>query len=177
MKDNEKKEQQDAQLEAISREIAREAKTDAPEPPDFYEKEGKAGRAPFRIRDFDAPRDKDMAVLTHAKKLSEYLFVITEKSPVKYRWNIVSRLLNTSTDIIEFLYQANFEKGERRLDWQKKALVYLNMLDFYTETAKTKQAINFHQMNVIALQIYEVKKLLNGWIRSDKAKPSAVSGA
>lgn len=52
-----------------------------------------------------------MAVFTHAKKLSEYIFVISEKSPVKFRWNIVSRLLNTSVDVIENLYHANYDKG------------------------------------------------------------------
>lgn len=77
-------------------------------------------RKPFRITEFDTPKDKEMAVFTHAKKLSEYIFVITEKSPVKFRWNILSRLLNTSVDIIESLYRANYEKGDDRLVWQKK---------------------------------------------------------
>ena len=68
---------------------------------------GGVSRKPFRIHDFDTPKDKEMAVFTHAKKLSEYIFVITEKSPAKLRWNIVSRLLNCSVDIIENLYTAN----------------------------------------------------------------------
>jgi len=40
------------------------------------------------VPDFDTPKDREMAVFTHAKKLSEYIFVISEKSPVKFRWNI-----------------------------------------------------------------------------------------
>lgn len=44
----------------------------------------RSARKPFRIPDFDPPRDKEMAVFTHAKKLSEYIFVITEKSPKNY---------------------------------------------------------------------------------------------
>lgn len=129
-----------------------------------------AGRKLFRVPDFDTPKDREMAVFTHAKKLSEYIFVISEKSPVKFRWNIVSRLLNTSVDVIENLYHANYEKGDERVMWQKKAMVSLNLLDFYTETAKTKQAITFRQMEIIALQIYETKKLLSGWVRSTKKK-------
>ncbi len=129
-----------------------------------------AGRKPFRVPNFDTPKDREMAVFTHAKKLSEYIFVISEKSPVKFRWNIVSRLLNTSVDVIENLYHANYDKGEERVMWQKKAMVSLNLLDFYTETAKTKQAITFRQMEIIALQIYETKKLLSGWVRSTKKK-------
>ena len=111
-----------------------------------------------------------MAVFTHAKKLSEYIFVITEKSPAKLRWNIVSRLLNCSVDIIENLYTANYMRGEDRIAWQKKAMISLNLLDFYTETAKTKQAISVRQMTIIVKQITEVRKLLTGWVKATKSK-------
>lgn len=129
-----------------------------------------AGRKPFRITDFDAPKDREMAVFTHAKKLSAYIFVITEKSPAKFRWNITSRLLNTSVEIIEDLYRANYERGEERIVWQKKAMTALNLLDFYTDTANLKTVITFRQMTLIANQISEVKKLLSGWVRSTKLK-------
>lgn len=143
-----------------------------PDEPPHKEKEEKgAARKNFRVHDFDPPRDKQMAVFTHAKKLSEYIFVITEKSPVKLRWSIVSRLINTSVDVIEYLYRANYERDSAaRQEWQKKAMVSLNLLDFYAETAKTKQAINFRQMTLIAEQIEDVKKLLSGWVRATKAK-------
>lgn len=131
---------------------------------------GGVSRKPFRIHDFDAPKDKEMAVFTHAKKLSEYIFVITEKSPAKLRWNIVSRLLNCSVDIIENLYTANYMRGEDRIAWQKKAMISLNLLDFYTETAKTKQAISVRQMTIIVKQITEVRKLLTGWVKATKSK-------
>ena len=62
-----------------------------------FDRINNVSRAPFRIQEFDTPRDKEMAVFTHAKKLSEYIFVITEKSPKKLRWSIVSRLQNIST--------------------------------------------------------------------------------
>ncbi|MDE6411844.1 MAG: four helix bundle protein [Clostridia bacterium] len=141
------------------------------EPPHKEKGEKNASRKNFHVHDFDPPRDKQMAVFTHAKKLSEYIFVITEKSPVKLRWSIVSRLLNTSVDIIEHLYRANFEReSEARIEWQKRAMVSLELLDFYAETAKTKQAINFRQMTLIAEQIRDVKKLLSGWVRATKTK-------
>ncbi len=141
-----------------------------PEAPPF-DKEQNVSRKAFRLRDFDTPRDKELAVITHAKKLCEYLFVITDKSPVKYRWNIVGRLLNTATDVVECLYRANYERtAEQRVHWQKQAMVNLNMLDFYAETAKTKQAINFHQLTVTVQQIAETQKLLSGWVRSTKSR-------
>lgn len=129
----------------------------------------KAARKPFRINDFDTPRDREMAVFTHAKKLSEYIFVITEKSPKKLRWSIVSRLQNASVGVIENLYRANFEREDApRVTYQKSAAVYLSLLDFYAETARRKQAITVHQSAIIARQIAETRKLLNGWIRATR---------
>ena len=49
-------------------------------------------------------------------------------------------------------------------------MIALNLLDFYAETAKTKQAITFKQMTIIARQISEVKKMLSGWVRTTKQK-------
>ncbi len=129
----------------------------------------RASRKPFRITDFDQPKDREMAVFTGAKKLSEYIFVITEKSPKTLRWSIVSRLMDTSTAVIENLYHANFERDEKRAQHQKQAMVNLCLLDFYAETAKTKQAITNKQAMIIARLIYDVKRMLNGWIRSKQS--------
>ena len=109
-----------------------------------------------------------MAVFTNAKKLSEYIFVITEKSPKKLRWSIISRLQNNSVELIECLYRANFEKDVEREKSQKEALVKLSVLDYYSETAYRMRAITLKQVKVIALQNSEIKKLLHGWIRSTK---------
>ena len=127
-----------------------------------------AARKPFVLRDFDTPRDKEMAVFTSAKKLSEYIFVITEKSPKKFRWSIITRLQNASVDVIENLHRANFEKGEERIAYQKSAMVSLNLVDFFAETARAKNAISLHQTGVIGRQLIECKKLLNGWVRATK---------
>ena len=131
----------------------------------------RSGRKPFVMHDFDTPRDREMAVFTAAKKLSEYIFVITEKSPKKFRWSIITRLQNASVDVVENLYRANFERGiEERIAYQKSALVSINLLDFFTETARSKQAISVHQAAVIGKQIVECKKLLNGWVKATKGK-------
>ena len=131
----------------------------------------KAARKPFRIPDFDTPRDKEMAVFTRAKKLSEYIFVITEKSPKKLRWSIISRLQNRSVEIIENLYRANYERDfERRRNFQKEAQVDLNVLDFYAETAKQKKAISMRQLTIISREINELSRVLRGWIKSTREK-------
>lgn len=139
------------------------------EPPP--EEEGRASRKPFRLSDFDSPHDREMAVFTHAKKLSEYIFVVTEKSPKKLRWSIITRLQNASVEVVENLYRANFEREEEpRLQYQKNAAVALSILDFYTEAARIKQAINIRQTGIIARQIAETRRLLNGWVKSTRKK-------
>ncbi len=157
------------QLSFLNEEIAKEIAV----PSDIQEKElKKVGRREFVIESLNPSQDKqkEMAVFTHAKKLAEYIFVITEKSPKKLRWSIVSRLQNSAVEIVDHLYQANFEDGEERVAWQKRAKVDLCILDYYAETAKRMQAINTRQMLIIGRQISEVKKLLAGWERSTKRK-------
>lgn len=123
-------------------------------------------KKPFKITDFNQPKDREMQVFTGAKKLSEYIFVITEKSPKTLRWSIVSRLMDASTSVIESLYYANFERDEKRSEYQKQAMVNLCLLDFYAETAKVKQAITNKQAMLIGKQVCEVKKMLSGWMKS-----------
>lgn len=130
----------------------------------------KVSRKPFIVQSIDPAKDKEreMAIFTHAKKLSEYIFVITEKSPKKYRWSIITRLQNTAVDVVDNLYQANFEQGEKRLFYQTRAGVMLRLLDHYAEIAKKLQAITTKQMFNIAKQVYEARKLLGGWTKSSK---------
>lgn len=111
---------------------------------------------------------KDLEVITCAKKLGEYIIKITEKSPKKYRWSVVGKFQNTSIELVENLYYANFESGDERLKYLKQASIKVNMLGFFAETAKDLQAINFHQMSVIANMLFEIRKMLNGWIRTTK---------
>lgn len=148
----------------------------ADEPSDGRKLQDKSDGKSFVLHDFDTPHDKEMAIFTHAKKFSEYIFVVTKKSPVSLRWSIVSRLQNISVDIIEDLYRANFADGEERENFQKKAMTDINIADHYAVTAKTMQAINFHRLTVIARQIYELKKLLYGWMRSDKRRTKTQDG-
>ena len=128
-----------------------------------------ASRKQFVLHDFDTPHDREMAVFTATKKLAQYIFVICEKSPKKFRWSIITRLQNAAVDAIEFLYRANFERGvDERIAHQKSALVSLNLVDFFADTARSNNAISLHQMSVIGKQLVECKKLLNGWVKATK---------
>ena len=127
-------------------------------------------RKPFVLTSMEPAKDREreMAVFTDAKKLSEYIFVITEKAPKKYRWSIVTRLQDTSIYVIELLYRANFEQDDLRLNYQKDASVQLRLIDHYAEMAYKLQAISFKQMHHIIKLVVQARKLLNGWVKSTK---------
>ena len=120
-----------------------------------------------------SPSQKEMAVFTSAKKMSEYIFVITEKSPKKYRWSIIGKMQNCSVEIIEDLYFANYEHDTTRLEYQEKAAVKLKLLDFYTLTAYEMQGITGHQTAVIAKHLAETTKYLVGWMKSTRSEINA----
>ena len=73
------KEENEIQLDFLDGEIKIELSNQTPnDAEEAMPPEEHVGRKPFIIHDFDAPRDREMAVFTRAKKLSEYVFVITE---------------------------------------------------------------------------------------------------
>ena len=49
----------------------------------------------------------DLSVITKAKEVCSYILTITDKSPKRFRFTLVSRLQNYSLTIIEKLIMAN----------------------------------------------------------------------
>ena len=45
----------------------------------------------------------ELSVITKAKDLCSYIMTITDKSPKRFRFTLVSRLQNYGLDIIEYL--------------------------------------------------------------------------
>ena len=50
----------------------------------------------------------ELSVITKAKDLCSYIMTITDKSPKRFRFTLVSRLQNYGLDIIEYLINSNF---------------------------------------------------------------------
>ena len=48
-----------------------------------------------------------LLVITETKRLIDYMFVVTEKSPKKFRYSFVNKINNLLIEIIELLYEAN----------------------------------------------------------------------
>lgn len=161
-------------------------------------------------------KEKELILITKTKKLSELIFKITQTSPKRYRFSLVSKLQNIALDIVSEMYMANDtivnirliedmdktisyikKKDERELtDWEiqklfelqierekkynertakrmehsLKALTNLRELDWLVVLAKEMGCITSAQMISTAKEIFEVRKLLSGYIQSDRKR-------
>ena len=75
-------------------------------------------------------KKSDLYVITKTKELAKYVITVTEKSPKKFRFTLVTRLQNYCLDVIENLLMANMLllTDSKRLEHQKEAGRLLEML-------------------------------------------------
>lgn len=123
----------------------------------------------------------ELAVITKAKDLCNYVLTVTDKSPKKYRFTLVIRLQNYSLDALEnvitanevFIKETGTSEAEKRLELQAKAMTDLKMLGFLSELAMEKQCILPKQFEQITGKISETQRLLAGWMNSDRKRYEA----
>ena len=60
----------------------------------------------------DRKQHSELAVITKAKELCSYIILVTDKSPKRFRFTLVSRMQNYALDVIENLYMANEVFGQ-----------------------------------------------------------------
>lgn len=106
-------------------------------------------------------QESELTVITRAKELCIYILSVTDKSPKKFRFTLVSRLQNYALDIVEELYMANAiiinqKAGEKELlerkEHQHKAMTrYLRHKDYYMHgnRATSKEVISKNRDMVI----------------------------
>lgn len=124
-------------------------------------------------------KENELEIMIKSRKLIEYIFTITEKSPKKFRFTLISRLQNEALSIIENLIRANeiyikdktqTEDYRRRLRYQKEAMVDIKMLGYMSVIAREQECILPKQQEQIALQLSECRKMLWAWMLSDKKR-------
>lgn len=120
------------------------------------------------------PKRGQLFVITKAKDLAKYIITITEKSPKKFRFTLVTRLQNYSLDAIENLYLANMQRdSSARREYQEKAKVLFSMVGFYAEIACDSGCILNKQFEQISLQVATCLLYLGKWISSANKMVSA----
>lgn len=123
--------------------------------------------------------ENELTVITRAKELCQYILVITDKSPKKFRFTLVSRLQNYSLSVIEHLFKANQqfagegktdEQCEKRLSLQQEAMIELRLLAYISMIARESQCILPKQQSHISMKIVETQRLLYAWMKSDEKR-------
>ncbi len=122
----------------------------------------------------------ELQVILKTKNLCSLIFKATANSPKKFRFSLVSRLQNYSLSALENLYHSNeiFMKNssktalEKRISLQRKAFSQLNILTFFIQLSYEQKCILKKEYLSITNQIFECKKLINAWIRSERRKNS-----
>ena len=120
----------------------------------------------------------ELSVITKAKALCTYVMTVTEKSPKRFRFTLVSRMQNYALDIIEALYTANEtfvqagrrESIEHRAMLQQKAQTTLRLLGYIAQLAMEQQCILPKQYEQITRQVYDCRNLLGAWMKSDRKR-------
>jgi hypothetical protein len=120
----------------------------------------------------------ELSVIVKAKELASYVMTVTEKSPKRFRFTLVSRMQNYALDVIENLYIANEiyvqsgrrDQAELRMSYQQKAQTCLRLLGYIAQLAMEQQCILPRQYEQITHQIYDCRNLLGAWMKSDRKR-------
>ena len=120
----------------------------------------------------------ELSVITKAKDLCSYIMTVTEKSPKRFRFTLVSRLQNYALDVIENLIMANeiyVSPGDARsaairISYQRAAMSRQKLLSYVSELAMKQGCILPKQYELITKQIYDAENMLGAWMNSDKRR-------
>lgn len=97
----------------------------------------------------------DLIAIKKAKELSAVIFEITERSPKKFRFTLVSRMQNLSLDIVSELYNANdvFIGGKLFSDMERSA----NSAKIKNNAASAEERL-FYKYKLYDLRLTEALK-------------------
>ena len=120
----------------------------------------------------------ELSVITRAKDLCSYVMTITDKSPKRFRFTLVSRLQNYALDTTEYLIMANevfVSRGDalavqERLGYQQKAMTRLKLLGYMAELAMKQQCVLPKQYEQITKQVFDTQNMLGAWMNSVKKR-------
>ena len=117
-------------------------------------------------------KKSDLYVVTKVKELTKYVITVTEKSPKKFRFTLVTRLQNYCLDALEHIVRANMLKVENseRLELQSEAGRKLKLLGYFAMICMETGCILPAQFENISKLQAESIMFLGKWITSDKKR-------
>ncbi len=133
-------------------------------------------------------QDSDMAVITRAKDLCDYVLQVTEKSPKRFRFTLVTRMQNYALSIVENEIMANevyMDMPDResiaaaltqRRILQKNGMRDMKMLGYLAHVSKKHGCLTEKQFEYIAGELYVCQRMLVGWFISDDRRYAEAAG-
>lgn len=124
-------------------------------------------------------QENELGIMVKSRKLTEYIFAVTEKSPKKFRFTITAKLQNGSLNAMEQLIRANeyyikdksqAESYQKRLNCQREAMIEFKVLGYMSMIAREQECILPRQQEQIAQQLSECRRMLWAWMRGTAAK-------
>ena len=120
----------------------------------------------------------ELSVITKAKELCSCIMTVTDKSPRRSRFTLVSRMQNYALDVIENIYIANEiyvqtgrrDQAEKRQAYQQQAQTALRLLGYIAQLPVEQQCILPRQYEQITRQVYDCRNLLGAWMVSDRKR-------
>ena len=120
----------------------------------------------------------ELVVITKTKDLCSYIFVITNKSPKRFRFTLVSRLQNLSLEVLENIYMANeafiinneHERLKKRLALQYSALTKLKLFTYISLLALEQSCILSKQYEQLTKISSDCQYLLGSWVKNTQKR-------
>ena len=104
-----------------------------------------------------------------AKHIKEFIMMLDDyliNYPRKY-YELRNRLVNDSYELLELVYIANYTEINERKNLQVKALVKVNLIDFYIEQSFKKKIISERQSIKLSNKLLGINKMLFKWIKDE----------
>ena len=105
-----------------------------------------------------------------AKYIKEFIILLDDfllNYPKKY-FELRNRLVNDTYSLLELVYSANYTVLNMRKSIQIKALMKVNLIDFYIEESFRKRIISEKQSLRLSNKLLNINKMIYSWIDSEK---------
>lgn len=101
------------------------------------------------------------------KNIKEFILSL-DKYLINYprcEFELRNRLVYDSYELLELVYLANYSKLEERRSIQIKAMMKINILDFYLESSFKKKVLSEKQCLKLSNKLLIINKMMYGWMK------------
>ena len=107
----------------------------------------------------------EMVIFTRTYDLLKWLLPKAERFPKLYRSTVTQRLMGSTLDFQEMLFDAQSYTGNIRLRYLRQADAHLNKVRLYLRLAHDWDWLSLGQYEHVSRMVAEIGRLLGGWIK------------